>query len=416
MINLGALRSKYSAVILGYGATSDRELGIKNECSEGVISARNFVNWYNGHPEYSQKSPMKFSSVKNVVIIGQGNVAIDCARILTKSIPALECTDISTTALQDLAQSRIENVTIVGRRGHAQSSFTIKELRELTKLEGVAVNILREEVQAGSTSSTLQELEGLQNRSKKRIVELIDSIVDRNEGNSERKSITFRFLLTPKEVISTSLDGKGCVKGLRVVRNKLIGPPHEQRAVEVEDAVEEILPCDLLISSVGYRCEPLRCAQALRSADPSSSSPHDPFPFDARSGTVPSRHGRVLRASRGSGMEREREETVKGLYVVGWLKRGPKGIIGTNINDAKETVESLLQDLESMHLPGFHDDEYEPFPLAIRSDVAGKMWVTWSEYLRIEEEERRRGQAADPPRDKVKLLTLQEMMAVAKQS
>ena len=439
-ISLANLLSRYSAVVLGYGATSDKKLGIPGEDTcDNVYSAREFVSWYNGHPHCLGGIDLKY--IENVVIIGQGNVALDCARILTKSVSSLEVTDLSTEALEALRRSRIKTVTIIGRRGHAQCAFTIKELREISKLEQVNTNIISKEVAAGETESTMQELEGIENRPRKRIAELIRKIADATTERAQHqdammvstKTINIRFLLTPTEILtatnstdpglddpSSSYSSKPSpssispashrrVTAVKVVRNTLTGPAHSQqpRMVSGDDSTVEILPCDLLIKSVGYQCEPLHSSEA--------DSDDAVLPFDHRLHRVPHINGRVIQQLEPSSPA----TTINGLYVVGWLKRGPTGIIGTNINDAKETVGAVIQDLESQKLKDFPDISYDPFspPLqSLNEDFSKSIpsYITWDEFLKIDAEEQRRGQAASPPRDRIKLLHIDEMLKIAK--
>eukprot|EP01036_Dinobryon_divergens_P023512 gene23512-31863_t len=442
-VSLANLLDRYSAVVLGYGATSDKKLGIPGEeNSERVFSAREFVSWYNGHPDCSSNYPIDLEKVENVVIVGQGNVALDCARILTKSVSSLEITDLSTEALKELRKSKIKSVTIIGRRGHAQCAFTIKELRELSKLEHVNTNILSQEVEEGETAATIQELEGIENRPRKRIAELIRKIAGVTTERSQQqdaatetlKNINIRFLLTPTEILTAptptvleaavSSPSSGLssppsgsrrrVTALKVVRNTLTGPAHRQQPqmVEGDESAVEILPCDLLIKSVGYQCEPLDTNEIA--SLPEGGRIETVLPFDHQLHRVPHIHGRVVGLGPSS-----QAAPINGLYVVGWLKRGPTGIIGTNINDAKETVGSILQDLGSQQLKDFPDSSYDPFPLPaqrLREDNRhSSSYVTWDEFLKIDAEERRRGQAASPQRERIKILHIDEMLKIAKE-
>ena len=237
-LTLEDLQSSYSGVILSYGASSDVELNVPT-CQElggegkpMILSAREFVNFYNGHPESSlHDDPKKFdlSQVKDVVIVGHGNVALDCARILTKNVDALvACDGISSVALSSLRDSAVRNVTVMGRRGHVQSSFTIKELRELTRLEDVSVNVFKSDLRRGWTESSAIEAKG--NRPKDRILKLIDTIAmdddtdfkpdEDGENNSpqSQRTINLRFLMSPKCLVPD---------GMMVKINELMGPPHQ---------------------------------------------------------------------------------------------------------------------------------------------------------------------------------------------
>ena len=237
-LTLEDLQSSYSGVILSYGASSDVELNVPT-CQElggegkpMILSAREFVNFYNGHPESSlHDDPKKFdlSQVKDVVIVGHGNVALDCARILTQNVDALVAYDgISSVALSSLRDSAVKNVTVMGRRGHVQSSFTIKELRELTRLEDVSVNVFKSDLRRGWTESSAIEAKG--NRPKDRILKLIDTIAmdddtdskpdEDGENNSpqSQRTINLRFLMSPKCLVPD---------GMMVKINELMGPPHQ---------------------------------------------------------------------------------------------------------------------------------------------------------------------------------------------
>lgn len=261
-----------------------------------------------------------------MVIIGQGNVSLDCARILLKDREELAKSDISPTALEVLRQLGTDlEVDIVGRRGHIQAGFTIKELRELSRLECRVVSN-DEEMRLGLNAASLQELEG--NRAKGRLVDLVQTLASTRSGSADAK-VRLRYLLTPEQVL---LDQEGAVRGVEFERTVLEGEPGYQRAVGTGTKVE--LPCDLLITSLGYMNVPLK-----------------DLPFDRGSNTIPHVNGRIASSP--------------GLYVTGWLKRGPKGkqfacnwlhcaysiqcsgIIATNVGDAKETAESVLQDIES---------------------------------------------------------------------
>jgi adrenodoxin-NADP+ reductase len=334
-LTIKELQEQYSAILFAYGAEGNRNLNIPGENLDGVYSAREFVNWYNGHPEYSSLgNKIDFQRIRNVVIIGQGNVALDCARILAKDKEELAKTDITTVSLERLKGNGITQISLVGRRGYGQIACTIKELRELTKLQGVNVSIDPKELERGKNEATQQEI--LEKRPLKRLTELLVDITEKSQKRKEEETgdgkgkadIEFRFLMKPKEI-----RGKGNVIS-EVVFEKCVleGEPHHQKARSTGEEV--ILPCDMLLTSIGYKTLPI--------------SPDLPFNFTSH--TIPHREGRVI-------TDETKGEVVKGLYVTGWCKRGPTGIIGTNIGDAKETVGSIVSDIQSGAIPAVDDNK-----------------------------------------------------------
>lgn len=403
-VSIAELKKAYDIVVLAYGASSDRALGIPGEELSGVISARNFVNWYNGHPSYNHiGESFDLGKIKRVVIVGQGNVAIDCARILMKDIDELRSTDISSHALKALEKSSVEEVVIIGRRGHIQASFTIKELRELTKLADVNVKISQSELNDSNTESS--ELELKNNRPKHRIVDLICKVANDTISNEssveskEKKSINFRFLLSPVEILPSSTD-VGAVGSIVLNKNKLIGPENNQKAVATGES--ETMNCELILKSVGYKSESMIGV-----------------PFDFRKNVIPNDHGRVvdegntLLENNMSSKKSDDSKIIDGLYVTGWLKRGPSGIIGTNITDAKDTVECILKDIESKNTASEHKfqkcDPILTIPVLSSGDV-----ITWEDYLRIEAEENRRGDASTPKKPREKICNVAELLSIAK--
>lgn len=428
------IMKSYSGVVLAYGASSDMALNIPGEGLPGVISSRSFVNWYNGHPDFATFNQTAFdlSKVEHVVVVGQGNVALDCARILSKHSDDLAETDISTTAHDALCRSNVKSVTVIGRRGHIQSAFTIKELRELTRMRGVKVLIDNTELALGRTEASMKEIEN--NRPKKRIVELIESIslgtlpktdtATEDSGGIDR-SISIKYLVTPLEAVS---DPSTCrVSALKVVRNKLTGAANQQKAVPLTPEsdndsssagpVLQSIPCDLLIKSVGYKCESISPA----------------IPFSKATNTVPSSKGRALSTEAGGNGP---PLAVPGLYVTGWLKRGATGIIASNIPDAKETAAAIGEDIKNgllnqvddalvsnTEVCAATDKSSAPHPQLpwMSSPTARALFdsnavVSWPEYLKIQTEETRRGTLRSPPKLREKILDKKELLTVAKAS
>jgi adrenodoxin-NADP+ reductase len=331
-LTIKELKERYSAILFAYGAEGNRNLNIPGEDLDGVYSAREFVNWYNGHPEYSDLgNKINFRKIRNVVIIGQGNVALDCARILAKDKEELAKTDITSSSLERLKENQITHISLVGRRGYGQIACTIKELRELTKLQGVNVVIDPEELEKGKNESTQNEI--LEKRPLKRLTELLVEITETSKKRKETRDdqgkveIGFRFLLKPKEIRGK----ENSISEVVLERCELQGEPHRQSAKSTGEEV--ILPCDLLLTSIGYKTLPI-------SSD---------LPFNFHSHTIPHLEGRVK--------DETKAEVIKGLYVTGWCKRGPTGIIGTNISDAKESVGSIVSDIQSGALQTIDDNK-----------------------------------------------------------
>uniref|UniRef100_UPI00398EAB38 NADPH:adrenodoxin oxidoreductase, mitochondrial isoform X2 n=1 Tax=Pristiophorus japonicus TaxID=55135 RepID=UPI00398EAB38 len=371
-ISIEELKQAYHALILTYGAEANRILGIPGENLLGVYSARTFVGWYNGLPENRNLNP-ELSS-ETAVILGQGNVALDVARILLSPIDMLKKTDIATHALEALAASKVKRVLLVGRRGPLQVAFTIKELREMINLPGTCPLL------------NPSDFEGLQQmikdlpRPRKRLTELmIKAALEKpSEKEAEHRAAAtkewgLQFLRSPVEIVPSN-DGKR-VAGIRLAVTKLEGSGKSAKAVQTEDV--EDLECGLVLSSVGYKSYPI---------DPS-------VPFDQQQGIIPNNLGRVLQAP--------------GLYCSGWVKRGPTGVIVTTMNDGFETAVSVLEDVRlgslnvSASKGGFKDIEALLKQRGVRP-------VSFSEWEKIDAVEVAKGEKAGKPREK--LLGVQEMI------
>jgi adrenodoxin-NADP+ reductase len=388
-VPLRTLQKNYDAILLSYGAASDTSLNIPGENLAGVLSARAFVNWYNGHPDYQYiGKQLDLSTVSDVVVIGQGNVAVDCARILAMRPSELETTDIATDSLEQLRRSKVKKVTLLGRRGHIQAAFTIKELREVSRLQGVAVKIDQQELKLSQNEASLAELKD--SRPKKRIVELIQSISesfkepDVVEGEPTRQ-LDFRFLLSPKEFIAENssrndLKGQAKLSAVLVERNTLTGEAFRQSVVGSGEM--DSIPAQLALVSIGYRSNPLAGV-----------------PFNWKTHTIPHERGRVTNNVENHSSATDSSE-IKGLYVSGWLKRGPSGIIGTNIMDAKETVATMLEDIAAGVITSTESDPCDQIPALRDSQV-----VTWNDYLGIERDELAAGELCIPSRPRVKFVS-----------
>ncbi|MEV0277998.1 FAD-dependent oxidoreductase [Streptomyces sp. NPDC050610] len=290
----------YHAVVYCVGAGTDRRLGVPGEDLPGSFSATEFVSWYSAHPD---SPPGGFVlGARSAVVIGVGNVAVDVARVLARGSEELRPTDVPDAALRALADSRVSDIHLVGRRGPAQAKFTTKELRELGTLPGAEVSVRAEEA---ALDPDFADPSGLP-AANRRNVEVIRGWCDAPPRGLSR-AIRLRFFLRPVAVL-----GEDAVRAVRFERTAPDG-----RGGVVGTGVFEDVEAELVLRSVGYRGVPLAG-----------------LPFDTQRGTVPHERGRVLRAGAPS----------PGEYVAGWIKRGPTGVIGTNRSCAKETVASLLAD------------------------------------------------------------------------
>ena len=373
-VQLNELQPFYNAIVLAYGAADDRKLNIPGEDLQGVLSARSFVNWYNSHPDFQHLNPSLKS--ENALVIGQGNVAIDCARILSKDVEELRDTDISEEAIRVLSTSEIRKVTILGRRGFVQAAFTMKELRELTKLNHSSCLIDSFELKQSATSSSLEEIK--QQRAKKRMANLLEKVALQFEQAKEAdRQVEIKFLSSPVEFLP-DLNNPKRVGAVRIERTELQGEPFQQKAVGTGQF--ETIPCGLVLKSIGYKSTAL-----------------DGAPFDSKRCLIPNEQGRVLDESYST--------QIHGLYCAGWLKRGPSGIIGTNIIDARETVASILTDAEKNQLVSIQQTGGLN---QIRKNVPSG--ISWDDYQRIDAHERRLGQEKGKPR--VKLGSMDELLQV----
>ena len=374
------LLAHYHAVVYATGSALDRPLGIPGEDLLGAHAATEFVGWYNGHPDFCDLE-VELLRAKRAVVIGNGNVALDVARMLVLGSKELAPTDTADHALEVLAQSSVREVVIAGRRGPAQAAFTNPELLELGELEDADVVVDRDELdRALATTDEAAE----QNITSRRNVEILRGYAEREPTNTQRR-VTLRFLLSPVELIG---DESGRVAAVEFVRNELTRREDGSLRAQPTDERER-MECELVFRAIGYRGLPL-----------------PGLPFDDARGIVPNDGGRVT--DPGSG------RTLAGEYVVGWIKRGPTGVIGTNKKDAQETVDALLADAQAasngerrLLAPE------EPDAAALENMLRERKpsLVTYSGWEQIDEHERSHGERSGRPR--VKLTRIEEMLRVA---
>jgi len=360
-VTLADLKAHYDAVVYAVGASADRGLGIPGEDLDGSLPATALVGWYNGHPD-QQDLTVPLGAMSNpsgrAVVVGNGNVALDVARVLARPVDALERTDLAPGPLEQLRASTVREVVVLGRRGPAQAAFTVPELIGLAALDDVDVVV----------DADPALLTGDDQRSTL-LREIAERPVDPASG---RRRIVLSFAVSPVEILGE--DGR--VTGVRVVRNRLVGGADgDVRAVRAEATDEtHVLDAGLVVRSVGHRGRPVAG-----------------LPFDERTATVPHNRGRVE----------------PGVYVVGWIKRGPVGFIGTNKTDAQETVDTLLDDLDA-GLPAPSGTDADIAALVARRHPDAADLAAWQ---RLDAAERERGAQAGRPR--AKITDVAEQRAVA---
>ena len=308
------LTALYDAVVYAVGSQTDRQLGIPGEDLPGSWAATELVAWYNGHPDFQH---LEFDlSHERAVVIGNGNVALDVARMLALTSEELAPTDTTDAAIEAIVSSGIREIVVLGRRGPVQASWTSTELGELGELAGADVLVDPDELVLDPASEA--ELEAGSNIVQ-RNVEILRDFATREPAGKPR-SVRLRFRVSP-----VAIHGEERVEAVEIVHNRLEADEDGRvRAVATEE--REVIPCGIVFRSVGYRGVGI-----------------PGVPFDERVGTVPNENGRVLGAD-GS--------AIPGVYCAGWIKRGPTGVIGTNKKDAAETVEHLLEDARAGRLPG----------------------------------------------------------------
>lgn len=364
-VQANELAERYDAVVYAVGAQSDRALNIPGENLPGSIAAVDFVGWYNAHPNFEEATPDLSGS--RAVVIGNGNVALDVARILVTDPDVLGLTDIADHALESLRPCGVDEVLVIGRRGPLQTAFTTLELRELGELDNVDVIVDPAQLEGVSDEDAAAA-----GKTAKQNINVLRDYAKRDPRPGHRR-IVLRFMTSPIEI-----KGHDRVEAIVLGRNELV--TDDTGRVYANDTGErEELPVQLVVRSVGYR-----------------GVPTPGLPFDEKTATIPNTGGRV---------EGSRNE-----YVVGWIKRGPTGVIGTNKKDSQDTVDTLLADLSGADgLADFPDDHAEQLAdwLASRQPKL----VTSAHWDLIDAHERAAGEPHGRPR--VKLPSLAELLRVS---
>jgi ferredoxin--NADP+ reductase len=354
----------YDAVVYSVGAQTDRRLDIPGEELPGSWAATEFVAWYNGHPDFQE---LEFDlSHPRAIVIGNGNVAIDCVRMLALTAEELATTDTIEDAIDAIVNSGIEEIVMLGRRGPVQAAFTPPELKELGELAGADVIVDPADLELDPASE--RELEADRERARRNIDLLREFAAKKPEGKPRR--IVLRFLASP-----TAILGEDRVEAIEIVRNELV--EEGGRLAARPTGQTEVLPAGIVLRSVGYKGVPL-----------------PGVPFDERACVIPNDGGRVEGAER--------------TYVAGWIKRGPSGVIGTNKKDATETVQLLLEDARAGRLHAVGGD------LGDLLEARGVHFVEHTGWRAIDEFERMAGEPLGRPR--IKLRTWDDLLSHGRSS
>ena len=364
------LERLYHAIVYTVGCETDRTLDIPGEELPGSHAATAFVGWYNAHPDYCEE---EFDlSVERAVVIGNGNVAMDVARMLALTEAELRATDTADHAIEVMARSGVREIVVLGRRGPAQAAFTNPEIKELGEMRDADIVVDPAEVDLDPASSAWIESDEADKTSRVNVEILREFSQRPPEG--KRRRIVLRFLASPIEIL-----GGGKVEKMVVGRNELVDMDGTLRARDTGEREE--LECGLVLRSVGYTGVPI-----------------EGVPFDGRRGTILNDGGRVTETDGG--------EQVPGLYAVGWIKRGPSGVIGTNKKDAQETIAHLLEDTTAGRLLG--PESPEPSAVEDLLSERGVRYVSFEDWQAIDAAEVGRGEPHGRPR--VKFVRIEEML------
>lgn len=356
-LTVAELEAHYDAVVWAVGAEGGRRLKLPGCDLVGVEPAAGFVYWVNGHPDYADLD-FHLDRVRRVMVIGNGNVALDVARVLGRPAAALAVTDVSDRALAGLQQSGVTDIDIVGRRGPAEASFTDPELREIAQVDGVDFSVEPGATGRELAAASLTSADPLDPNQRR----MLERMVAATGGNGAPRRVRARFLLSP-----VSFEGDGRVQRVQLERNRL--EDRGGRLVAAPTGERWFEPVDLVLVAIGYR------------------GPGVPgLPYDAEQGTLPNAGGRLTSAVGGA--------PVPGHYVTGWARRGPTGVVGTNRPDAQEVVAALWDDLHAAA------PRHPAGDVANLLDARAVPWVGWSDWERIDAAEVADGAAAGRPRVK----------------
>ena len=351
-VGIEDLKGLYDAVVLAIGSPYDRKLGVPGEDKKGVFGSADFVGWYNGHPDFRDLEPDL--NTKAVVVIGNGNVAIDCARVLVKTPDEMSTTDIATHAADAIHAAPLEDVYMVGRRGPVEAKFTNVELREMGELQECTPIIDAAKIPGEVPAE--EEMSDRDRRLKDKNLGTLRSFVDAEPAGRKRR-VHFQFYASPVEIL-----GEDMVEGIRLEKTEV----RDGRAVGTGETYD--IPCGIVIPAIGYQGQPL-----------------DGVPFDERNGVIQNDEGRVS----------------EGVYAVGWIRRGPTGVIGTNKHDGDAASRQIREDCTDGGKAGRAGLKNLLTEKSVR-------WVDYSDWQKIDEAEKSAAAEGAPRR---KLTRIPEMLA-----
>ena len=364
-ITLDDLKTHYNAVIFSTGAVKDANLNIPGIDLEGSFGAAAFVNWYDAHPDFERSWDL---SAKEIAVLGNGNVALDVARVLAKPAEAMLSTDIPDNVYQGLRASQATDVHVFGRRGPAQVKFSPLELREAVHLEDVDTIVYDEDFKYDEGSQ--QSIDS--NNQTRVMVKTLEDLRS-NEITGAKRRLHLHFFSAPVEI----LEKDGRVAGIKIERTELDGTGNVKPTGEFRE-----FPIQAVYRAVGY-----------------FGSELSEVPFDEKAGVIPNDKGRVLDSD---------GKHIQGVYATGWIKRGPVGLIGHTKSDAIETIAQIIEDKKKWWEPASPSEDAITELLTSRNiDFVG-----WPEWLRIDAEEKRLGESQE--RERIKLVEREDFLTVAK--
>ena len=364
-ITLDDLKKHYNAVIFSTGAVKDANLNIPGIDLGGSFGAAAFVNWYDAHPDFERSWDL---SAKEIAVLGNGNVALDVARVLSKPAEAMLSTDIPDNVYQGLRASQATDVHVFGRRGPAQVKFSPLELREAVHIEGVDTIVYDEDFLYDEGSQKAID----SNNQTRVMVKTLEELRS-NEITGAKRRLHLHFFSAPVEILER--DGK--VAGIKIERTQLDGTGNVKPTGEFRE-----FPIQAVYRAVGY-----------------FGSELSEVPFDEKAGVIPNDKGRVLDSD---------GKHIHGVYATGWIKRGPVGLIGHTKSDAIETIAQIIEDKNNWWSPASpSEDSITDLLTSRKIDFVG-----WPEWLRIDAEEKRLGEAQE--RERIKLVEREDFLTVAK--
>lgn len=363
-ITKAELLGHFDAIIYAFGAQSDRKLAIKGENLRGNYSATEFVGWYNGHPDYRD---IKFDfSCSDVAIIGMGNVAIDIARILARTENELSHTDIAEHAQDQFRNSKIENIYLIARRGPMQAAFTPVGTKSMLNMEEAAAYVNPAELKLEIESEKI-----IKETNDKRIIQNLKFLgaISKNDISSAAIKIQFLFRRSPLEIYGEN----GEIEGIKIVKNELFKDDYGNLKARATD-VSEDLRVKMVFRSIGYKVNQI-----------------PDVPFDDKKGVIANENGRVV------------DEATRDIhpheYVVGWAKRGPTGIIGTNKSDAIKTNELLIEDFKDKQSECWSNSHSRIIKKFLKSKKVN--YVPFEDWRILDQIEIDEGEKKSKPREKI---------------